>query len=68
MDICFKPQWVQEESIAVKIPEVDEGLCDGVVCVDFCKFNALAYILNKLKIFEEICHSVVVALVCPQKH
>ena len=31
--LFFKPQWVQEESIAVKIPEVDEGLCDGVVNV-----------------------------------
>ncbi|MDI9540973.1 MAG: ATP-binding protein [Bacillota bacterium] len=67
--LFFKPQWVQEESIAVKIPEVDEGLCDGCrKCVDFCKFNALAYILNKLKIFEEICHSCGgCLLVCPQK-
>ena len=67
--LFFKPKWVEKESITVKIPEVDSKLCDGCRnCVDFCKFNALAYINDELKIFDEICHSCGgCILVCPQK-
>lgn len=67
--LFFKPKWVEKERITVKIPEVDSKLCDGCRnCVDFCKFNALAYINDELKIFDEICHSCGgCILVCPQK-
>ncbi len=67
--LFFKPEWLQQDDIAVKIPLVNEEVCDGCrKCVDFCKFNALAYIKNKLKIFDEICHSCGgCILVCPQK-
>ena len=37
-------------------------------CLDFCKFNALAYINNKLIVFDEVCHSCGgCILVCPEK-
>jgi MinD superfamily P-loop ATPase len=37
---------------------VDHKLCNGCrKCVDFCKFNALAYIKEKLIVFAEVCHS-----------
>ncbi|MGI6607981.1 MAG: AAA family ATPase [Erysipelotrichaceae bacterium] len=67
--LFFKPEWIKEEHITVKIPQVNDDLCDGCrKCVDFCKFNALAYIADKLKIFEEICHSCGgCILVCSQK-
>ncbi len=67
--LFFKPEWIRQKDIAVKIPQVDEKICDGCrQCVDFCKFNALAYIKDKLKIFEEICHFCGgCMLVCPQK-
>ena len=67
--LFFKPEALQEEEISVKIPKVDNELCNGCrKCVDFCKFNALAYIKNKLIIFDEICHSCSgCILVCPEK-
>jgi MinD superfamily P-loop ATPase len=67
--LFFKPEGVREEEISVKVPKVDEELCNGCrKCVDFCKFNALAYINNKLIVFDEICHSCGgCILVCPEK-
>ena len=67
--LFFKPEGVQEEEIPVRIPEVNNELCNGCrKCVDFCKFNALAYIKNKLIVFDDICHSCGgCILVCPEK-
>lgn len=56
--LFLKPADVVTETIAVEIPVVDQKLCDGCrKCVEFCNFNALAYIDQKLMIFEEVCHS-----------
>ncbi len=56
--LFFKPQVFESEDVTVKIPVADENKCCGCrKCVDFCKFNALAYIKNTLIVFEEICHS-----------
>lgn len=65
--LFFKPKQIQEEQILVKIPKVNNELCNGCrKCVDFCKFNALAYIKNKLIVFEDLCHSCGgCILVCP---
>ena len=65
--LFFKPKDVTEEEIPVKIPKVDGTLCNGCrKCVDFCKFNALAYIKNKLIVFDDVCHSCGgCILVCP---
>lgn len=67
--LFFKPEDVTEDEITVKIPIVNEQLCNGCrKCVDFCKFNALAYINGKLKIFDEVCHSCGgCVLLCPVK-
>lgn len=67
--LFFKPTGIKEQAVTVKIPQVDNSLCDGCRrCVDFCKYNALAYIKDRLIIFEEICHSCGgCVLVCPQK-
>lgn len=55
--LFLKPRKVQEEGISVKIPKVNSELCNGCrKCVDFCRFNALAYIKNRLMILEEVCH------------
>ena len=65
--LFFKPKWDIEKDVFVKIPEVDHLLCNGCrKCVDFCKFNALAYINERLKIFNDVCHSCGGCfLVCP---
>ena len=67
--LFFKPEIVDEQDITVKIPVVNESLCTGCrKCVDFCKFNALAFIKNKPVVFEEICHSCGgCMLLCPEK-
>ncbi len=66
--LFFKPEGVQVEEISVKIPKVNNELCNGCrKCVDFCKFNALAYIKNKLIVFDDVCHSCGgCILVCPE--
>jgi len=57
------------EEISVKIPKVDHELCNGCrKCVEFCNFNALAYIKNKLIVFDDVCHSCGgCILVCPER-
>ncbi len=67
--LFFKPEEVQEEEISVKVPKVNSELCNGCrKCVDFCKFNALAYIKNKLIVFDEVCHSCGgCIMLCPEK-
>lgn len=67
--LFFKPEYVQEEEISVKTPKVNNELCNGCrKCIDFCKFNALAYIKNKLIVFDEVCHSCGgCIMLCPEK-
>ena len=66
--LFFKPVWDIKREISVKIPQVDQNKCDGCKkCVEFCKFNALAYINGHLKVFDDVCHSCGgCSLVCPQ--
>lgn len=65
--LFFKPEIKVSEKVAVKIPHVHEQLCMGCrKCVDFCKFNALAYIKDKVKVFSDVCHSCGgCLLICP---
>lgn len=67
--LFFKPIDIKEEKVKVKIPKVDSNKCNGCrKCVDFCKFNALAYIKDQLIVFEDICHSCGgCELICPEK-
>lgn len=67
--LFFKPQSVSSQEMTVKIPVVNEELCTGCkTCVEFCKFNALSYINNRLLIFTDICHSCGgCILFCPEK-
>lgn len=67
--LFFKPENAREEDITIKIPQVDQELCNGCSkCVNFCKFNALAYIKDQPLVFEEVCHSCGgCVLLCPEK-
>lgn len=67
--LFFKPEGLVSEEVTVKIPVVNNELCNGCrKCVEFCKFNALAYIKDRLAIFGETCHSCGgCVLVCPEK-
>ena len=67
--LFFKPEMIESKRVMIKLPYVNEKRCTGCrICVDFCKFNALAYVRNKLQIFEEVCHSCGgCTLLCPEK-
>jgi len=62
---------VIERSIPVEmmVPEVDLERCIYCgKCAEFCQFNALAVIKNRLLIFPELCHGCGgCVLVCPEK-
>lgn len=67
--LFFKPQLSSTEKITLKIPVVDDNKCNACrVCVDFCRFNALALVNDNLLVFEDICHSCGgCVLFCPEK-
>lgn len=66
--IFFKPVVSEEYPINVMIPVCDANKCTGCrECVNFCKFNALAYVNDNLMVFEDICHSCGgCSMVCPE--
>lgn len=67
--LYFKPEQLTTHKVTVKIPVVDQTLCNGCrKCIEFCKFNALAYLNNELMVFDNICHSCGgCTILCPQK-
>jgi MinD superfamily P-loop ATPase len=67
--LFFKPEAVVSRDVAVPIPFWDEICCTGCrVCVNFCRFNALAHVNGALMVFEDVCHSCGgCTLLCPQK-
>ncbi len=67
--LFFKPEGIVAEEVTVEIPEVLEDACRGCrKCVDFCRFNAMAFIKGKPYVFPEVCHSCGgCMLLCPEK-
>ena len=66
--LFFKPDNLSKEDVLVKIPYVNDYLCNGCKkCVDCCKLNAVADINNKVKVFSEVCHSCGGCMeICPE--
>lgn len=67
--LFFRPKKMESNPVDVLIPRFNLNLCNGCrICVNFCKFNALAYINDQPFLFPEICHSCGgCAKLCPQK-
>ncbi|MEA4892588.1 MAG: ATP-binding protein [Peptococcaceae bacterium] len=67
--LFLKPEIMERLPVTVTVPEVEPGKCTSCrKCVDFCKYNALALIRDKLLIFHEVCHSCGgCMLFCPAK-
>lgn len=67
--LFLKPDIIENQPVTVNVPDWDESKCTACrKCMDFCKFNALALIKNKLYVFNEICHSCGgCMIICPQK-
>lgn len=56
--LFLKPKPVQVTPVNTLLPDFTADKCTGCrKCVDFCHFNALAFIKGKPKVFPEICHS-----------
>ncbi|NLJ30125.1 MAG: 4Fe-4S binding protein [Clostridiales bacterium] len=56
--LFLKPEGRKRTPVTVTVPDLKPNLCTGCKrCVNFCKYNALAYVLDQLMIFPEICHS-----------
>ena len=66
--LFWKPENIITKNVKIPIPLVDQTKCNGCrTCIDFCKYNALAYIGGKIKVFENICHSCGgCVLLCPE--
>lgn len=44
--------------VTLPITKVIHDKCNGCMkCLEFCKFNALAYVNRKVMVFDRICHS-----------
>lgn len=65
--LFFRPAEVIEKPVYVKIPQIIADKCDHCrKCVDFCHFNALAFINDKPMLFRGVCHSCGgCKIVCP---
>ena len=60
---------VDEEVVSVRVPEVDEALCDGCgECGKFCQYHAIVSFGTAPLVFPEMCHGCGgCTLVCPKK-
>ena len=65
--LFFHPEHCQSYPVSTALPQIDPALCNGCrTCVDFCHFNALAFIRKKPVLFPELCHSCGgCSLLCP---
>lgn len=65
--LFLKPGNVKTKPVYALIPDFHEEMCVHCrKCVDFCRFHALAFVGQKMKVFPEVCHSCGgCALVCP---
>jgi MinD superfamily P-loop ATPase len=59
----------EEEIVSVKIPQVDESLCDGCgECSKFCEYHAIVSFGSAPLVFPEMCHGCGgCEKVCPKK-
>lgn len=66
--LFFKPEIQLSETAAVLVPETNVARCDGCrVCVDFCRFHALAWVGGRVRLFPEVCHACGgCVLMCPR--
>lgn len=67
--LFLKPENPKTRDVSIYIPVCDQNRCTGCrQCVEFCKFNALAYINGTILVYEDICHACGgCVLFCPAK-
>lgn len=67
--LFLKPKNVVTTPVHKALPVFDAAACNGCRrCVDFCRFNALAFIGEAPMVFKDVCHSCGgCLLVCPEQ-
>jgi len=68
-NLFLKGDFVDREISYVKVPKVDESLCDGCrKCTEICEFKAIIVIEKVPMLFYDLCHSCGACYhICPQK-
>ena len=66
--LFLKGDVIEEETVAIPMPVVDESLCDGCgECSRICQFNAIVSFGTTAMVFPELCHGCGgCTLVCPK--
>ncbi len=67
--IFLRPELSEEEKIVWRnIPEIDHDKCNRCrECIDFCEYNALAVLGEKLYVYPELCGSCGgCKIICPE--
>ncbi len=67
--IFMKPDFTYNQRISVPVPKVDDSKCIACgKCAEVCQYNALAFVKNKVIVFEELCHGCgSCKLICPSE-
>lgn len=56
--LYFRPEQEGGTVVTVPLPRFDPNRCTGCrTCVDFCAFNALAFVGAEPRLFPDVCHS-----------
>lgn len=65
--LFLKPRVEKAWEVSVPVPDFNPDRCSGCrKCVQFCQYNALAFIKGRPRLFPEICHSCGgCARICP---
>jgi MinD superfamily P-loop ATPase len=65
--IFLDPEITVRETVTVPVPVVDESACTACgECSSFCRFNAIALVLDRVLTFPELCHGCGgCSIVCP---
>lgn len=67
--IFMKPDFTYTEKVLVPVPKIENSKCIVCAkCAEVCQYNALAFVKNKVIVFEELCHGCGnCKLICPSK-
>ncbi|MDY0064434.1 MAG: ATPase [Bacilli bacterium] len=68
-NLFFQVPVISKEVVNVSIPVIDQTQCNGCrICSDFCAYHALIYMLDRIIVLDNLCHSCNgCAVLCPQK-
>lgn len=55
--IFLRPEFDETEIVKVPVPKIDKERCVSCgKCAAICQYNAMAFVKNKVLVFDELCH------------